>query len=277
MAAITVIHGIGQQLRGEYTLRDRLLAALRDGAGLAGGDVAPEDVAFAAYGELFRPPAEVLAPEVRHDARDLTEKDEQELLLLWWRRAAEVDPKVVSPDDEVLARPPVWVVRALAALSRSAFLARVTESMFVGALKQTSAYLREPEVRAYAQAALAAKITDDTRVVVAHSLGSVVAYEALCAHPEWPVRTLVTLGSPLGIPNLIFERLRPEPGRWPGSIANWTNVADPADVVATVPDLRPLFGERITQISVHNGAHAHDLRPYLSERLTGAAILAGLA
>ena len=50
---------------------------------------------------------------------------------------------------------------------------------------------------------------DGTEVIVAHSLGSVVAYEALCAHPEWPVRNLVTLGSPLGIRNLIFDQLVP--------------------------------------------------------------------
>jgi pimeloyl-ACP methyl ester carboxylesterase len=28
----------------------------------------------------------------------------------------------------------------------------------------------------------------DTAVLIGHSLGSVVAYEALCAHPEWSVR-----------------------------------------------------------------------------------------
>ena len=60
--------------------------------------------------------------------------------------------------------------------------------------------------------------------MVGHSLGSVVAYEALCAHPEWPVRALVTLGSPLGIRNLIFDRLVPAPaagdsGRGAGDVA----------------------------------------------------------
>ena len=96
-----------------------------------------------------------------------------------------------------------------------------------------------------------AAVDEDTWVVVGHSLGSVVAYEALCAHPEWPVRALVTLGSPLGIRNLIFERLVPAPvigktgklaGAWPGRAQAWTNVADAADVVALTKDLRPLFG-----------------------------------
>jgi pimeloyl-ACP methyl ester carboxylesterase len=121
--------------------------------------------------------------------------------------------------------------------------------------------------------------------MVGHSLGSVVAYEALCAHPEWPVRALVTLGSPLGIRNLIFDRLVPAPaegpggprGGWPGAVRSWVNVADAGDVVALVKDLRPLFGEQLACYLVCNGSHAHDVRPYLTAAETGAAIAAGLA
>ena len=122
--------------------------------------------------------------------------------------------------------------------------------------------------------------------MVGHSLGSVVAYEALCAHPEWPVRALVTLGSPLGIRNLIFDRLLPAPaagargevrGAWPGGVRSWVNVADAGDVVALVKDLRPLFGDQVACYLVHNGSHAHDVRPYLTAAETGAAIAAGLA
>jgi hypothetical protein len=284
MATVVVIHGIAQQLRGEHTLRDRLLAALQDGMALCNGAIAGEDVAFAAYGALFRPPAEVLAPEPYYDAEDVAEGYEQELLLALWRRGAEVDPRVVSPDEEVLFRTPVWARRALAALSRSKFLAGVAERAFIGDLKQVRAYFSDTEIREKAQGALADMISIDTRVVVAHSLGSVVAYEALCAHPEWPVRTLVTLGSPLGLPNLVFHRLQPTPtagpsprGAWPGSVDTWTNIADAGDIVAAVEDLRPLFGDRVRQIRVHNGSNAHDMRPYLTERMTGRAILDGLA
>lgn len=56
------------------------------------------------------------------------------------------------------------------------------------------------------------EVDADTRVVVGHSLGLVVAYEALCAHPQWPVQALVTLGSPLGRRNLIFDKLVPPHG-----------------------------------------------------------------
>jgi pimeloyl-ACP methyl ester carboxylesterase len=124
-------------------------------------------------------------------------------------------------------------------------------------------------------------IGSETRVVVAHSLGSVVAYEALCTVPGHSVRALVTLGSPLGVRNLVFDRLDPAPlgghGQWPGSEGLvWTNVADSADVVALEKDLRGRFGDRVCNALVHNGARAHDATSYLTDKLTGAAVARGL-
>jgi pimeloyl-ACP methyl ester carboxylesterase len=154
----------------------------------------------------------------------------------------------------------------------------------IGDLRQVRSYLMDPGVRATAQAEVGHRVTEDTRVLVGHSLGSVVAYEVLCAHTDWPVRVLVTLGSPLGMRHLIYDRLEPPPRQrgsvleasWPGPVTAWTNIADAGDVVAAVEDLRPLFGERVQQIRVHNGPHAHDMRPYLTDPATGAVIAAGL-
>jgi pimeloyl-ACP methyl ester carboxylesterase len=160
----------------------------------------------------------------------------------------------------------------------------------IGNLVQVRRYLTEPDVRRAVRQRVVDAVDGETRVIVAHSLGSVVAYEALAAHPDWPVRALVTLGSPLGIANLIFDRLHPRPrprtdlaagedgvrGGWPGPVTVWTNVADKGDVVALVKDLRPLFGERVVSCLVHNGATAHDIRPYLTAPETGTGILAGL-
>jgi pimeloyl-ACP methyl ester carboxylesterase len=158
--------------------------------------------------------------------------------------------------------------------------------------RQVRRYLTGPGIRAAVQDRVCAAVSADTRVLVGHSLGSVVAYEALCANPQWPVQTLVTLGSPLGIRSLIFDRLaapvpatmpapaimpdgRP-PGAWPGGVTAWTNVADRGDVVALVKDLRPLFGDRLAGWLVDNGPHAHAVQPYLTAAETGAAIAAGL-
>jgi pimeloyl-ACP methyl ester carboxylesterase len=73
-------------------------------------------------------------------------------------------------------------------------------------LEQVRPYFTIAAVRDEVQRRFCAAVAPDTEVVVAHSLGSVVAYEGLCAHPEWRVRGLVTLGSPLAIWNVILDR-----------------------------------------------------------------------
>ena len=285
MVRTVVVHGVGHETDGELTLHSELFPYLRQGVVRAGGSVASGDVCFASYGQCFRQRGEVLAPVQYFDATDVAEGYESELLLAWWRRAAEVDPRVVPPGQEVLARTPVWASRALAALSRARFLTGVGDRLLIGALKQVRRYFDEPELRSTIRGIVADAITDDTHVVIGHSLGSVVAYEVLCRLPEAPARSLVTLGSPLGLHNLVFDRLEPEPrlrgregarGHWPPPVRAWTNIADRGDVVAAVEDLRPLFGDGIRQIRVDNSSHAHDMRPYLTEKLTGAAIVAGL-
>lgn len=284
MARVVVVHGVGQQIEGSLTLHDRFFSALAEGVSRAGGSVLPDDVVFASYGDFFRPLGEVLAYGPAYGPQDIEAGYETELLRALWQQAAGADPHVVPPDEEVLGRAPAWASRALAALSGSRYFAGVGDRFLIGDLKQVRWYLTDPELRSAIQRSVADVIVDDTRVVVGHSLGSVVAYEVLCAYPRPAVRSLVTLGSPLGVPNLIFDRLHPEPrlhaaevrGYWPGSVQTWTNVADTGDIVAAVPDLRPLFGAGIRQIRVHNGAHAHDMKPYLTDGLTGAAILAGM-
>jgi hypothetical protein len=284
MALIVVVHGVGQQVEGELTLYDRYFPALQQGMIRAGRTIKPDDVVFASYGEFFRPPAEVLSPIPYFDAESVADGYESDLLLELWQRAALVDPRVVPPDEEVLGRGPIWASRALAALSRSRYFAGIADRLLIGNLKQVHCYFTNSTLRSKIREAVAEKISDDTRVVVAHSLGTVVAYEVLCSPPVSASLSFVSLGSPLGLPNLVFDRLQPAPrptgadprGHWPARARTWTNIADAGDVVALVEDLRPLFGDDVRQIRVHNGAHAHDMAPYLTDRVTGGAILAGL-
>ncbi|WP_214321958.1 hypothetical protein [Nonomuraea sediminis] len=84
-----------------------------------------------------------------------------------------------------------------------------------------------------------------TRVVVAHSLGSVAAYEALWADPSLELDLLVTMGSPLGARQVVFDRLRPAPldgkGARPPGVRRWVNVADRGDLVAVPKQLETRF------------------------------------
>ena len=285
---VVCVHGVGQQREAENTLHASWAPALCGGVSLTGGRLTEAEVRCAFYGDLFRPPGRHLAggdPLIRGEDLD---QFEQDLLVAWWAEAARTDAGVVAPDARTLAgRTPGGVQRALRALSGSRFFAALGERGLLGDLRQVRDYIHKPEVRGEARRRVAAVVGEDTRVLVGHSLGSVVAYEALCANPDWPVRMLVTLGSPLGIPNLIFDRLEPAPlpvaptgpgsrGRWPGPGRAWVNVADQGDVVALVKDLRGAWGPGVDCWVVDNGANAHDVRPYLTAVETGRAIAAGL-
>ncbi|MFJ8863843.1 hypothetical protein ACIRD8_36260 [Streptomyces sp. NPDC102451] len=287
MSAIVVVHGIGNQHSGPNSLHVPVSTALLDGLSRAGAtEVKPESIRVAFYGHLFRPLGTASKGELAYTHRDVTEPFEIELLIRWWAEAHRLEPDQVPPPAVTgtsKASTPQSVQRALYALSRSRFFARTADRFLIGILKQLRLYLTNPDVREHVQAEISATVTADTRVIVGHSLGSVVSYEALCAHPEWPVHTLVTIGSPLGIPNLVFDRLLPQPrsgrGSWPGNVRAWTNLCDRRDVVALTKRLNPLFndGERIVRdILIDNGWQAHAIEPHLTAAETGSAISEGL-
>lgn len=210
------MHGVGQEYLGRRTLQAPVAAALADGVETAAnaGDVpadtvpAVDDVYVAFYGDAFRTPGAKAGPSGSLSVDDVTDPYVQELLLAWADAAA----RGQAPRTGTKAPTPQVVQRAMNTLLRSPFLpGPVAERFLLGVLRQVRRYFGEDAVRARAIEAVTVRVGPDTAVLVGHSLGSVVAYEALCAHPEWPVRTLVTLGSPLGMPTLVHDRLRPAP------------------------------------------------------------------
>jgi hypothetical protein len=90
--------------------------------------------------------------------------------------------------------------------------------------------------------ALLAKHRKHDITLLAHSMGSVIAFDVLSLHQDLAVDTFVTIGSPLGIPYLIHkmneERARLQVGdlpmRVPATIKRaWYNFADSDDRVGT--------------------------------------------
>jgi predicted alpha/beta hydrolase family esterase len=138
--------------------------------------------------------------------------------------------------------------------------------------------LTEADLRDRLRARIEAEVTDDTRVLVAHSLGTVLSYSALAAHDDWPVHTFVTLGSPLAAP-MVFNALEPAPvdgrGSWPGSVQRWVNVRALNDK-ACETCLADHFGPRVEELVIDNGHRAHAPEPYLNASPTGAAIAAAI-
>jgi hypothetical protein len=146
MTAIVCVHGIGQQVKGEDELLSLWVPALRSGVRLAGGDAAAEkivdrEVRCAFYGDLFRVPGRYLSgTEAPIDPDDLDDF-EQDLLFLWWQRAADTDPRVVGPGERTLGRTPRSVKAALRALSNARYLGGLTERMLLTGLRQVRLYV----------------------------------------------------------------------------------------------------------------------------------------
>ena len=95
----------------------------------------------------------------------------------------------------------------------------------------------QTEIRRRAIEALRAGAdTDGKHIVVAHSLGTVIAYDCLKRVAECPeVDGLLTIGSPLGLSE-VQEKMAPEYSKedgFPGKLQGaWVNVYDPLDPVA---------------------------------------------
>ncbi|MFF7794749.1 serine peptidase [Streptomyces sp. NPDC007991] len=151
-------------------------------------------------------------------------------------------------------------------------LARV----IVAFLPEVYRYLSAPARRARSRDAVANAIRESgAKVVIAHSLGSVVAYEALHANSDLKVETLITLGSPLGLAGAVFDALDPEPRNGRGvrpDVRRWTNIADAGDLVA----LPRRLGDRFP-VDHHDEMHMalvdfHTLPMYLGCGLTAAAM-----
>jgi hypothetical protein len=100
--------------------------------------------------------------------------------------------------------------------------------------------------RTAARETLATAIAErQPKIIIAHSLGSVLAYETLWSQPELQVELLVTLGSPLGMPHVVFDRLQPTPtngqGNRPPGVIHWANLSDVGDIIAIPSDLPQRF------------------------------------
>ena len=245
MARIVLIHGAFNEFWGPHELKARGLPALRDGLWHHGVEIASVEVGVCFYGDLFR-------REPHTEAEYQLEKSRAGI--------AELLGNIEGSN-------------VIAALGRAA-----SDAAFDRIVDMVTIMATVPDLRDRMRARAEAVVGDDTRVLVSHSLGTMLSYMALCNHPHWKVHTFVTLGSPLASP-MIFKHLDPPPidgkGQWPGSVQRWVNVRAIGDKAAAV-SLREKFGPRVEELLIDNGSRAHDPEPYLNAAATGAAIAAAL-
>ncbi|MGH8234646.1 MAG: hypothetical protein ACREPU_10710 [Rhodanobacteraceae bacterium] len=303
MADIVFVHGIGQEQQTADTLENVWLPALAGGVRVAGFPQVADrlwrdrgsgsiDARMAFYGALF-----LRANQQGHDPGDFTEMESavaEQLAVEWLRHVAARASKRTTM--ETGQRELAYVSGQMGAeqgagnVLRSAIasLAKVpwfapfgmglAERFVQRSLAQVTRYFTDEAVRAAALEAVSKLIGPETKLVIGHSLGSVIAYEAT-QRMHHPLPVLITLGSPLGLQTIVYERLRPQPPGYPSAVRRWVNVAARDDFIAAEPDLNELFGTSMPAgavfeggYTVDNGVEPHRADFYLGKSEVGTEI-----
>ncbi|MET9462594.1 hypothetical protein ABZY05_47705 [Streptomyces canus] len=293
MAGVVMVHGIWNRQRGmepgeaAVALAKRHRSRLEQGLAASGLTHVPvPDVAMAYYAHVLsdgwqdqaagqaETRLEDLSPAQQEDAREWLE-------LAGVPVPQEMQAGVLAPLRQMVG----WLVRrrtgdGVAATVHKDISERLSR-LIIAFLQDTDAYTSRPRRRQQAREVVAQTIREHRpTVVVAHSLGSVVAYEALHEFSDLQAELLVTLGSPLGLPAMM-RKLDPEPisgyGQRPPGVGRWVNVADVGDLVALPPKLGgcfPVDAHETTDIGL---LAFHSLERYLADGMTGAVIAPHLA
>ncbi|MFM7062799.1 MAG: hypothetical protein ACKO04_04800 [Actinomycetes bacterium] len=243
---VVLVHGAFHELQGPHEIRSRWLPSLQDGLWHHDMTVDPADVGVVFYGDLFRN-----------------------------------DPEV--PDTPQLAATRQHVELSLEALGGSDVLGALSQAANNAAFERTvdmvTTMTTTPDLADRIGERYDRVVGPRTKVIVAHSMGTVVAWTALCNRPTSTVHSLVTMGSPLGSP-MVFGMLDPAPvdgqGAWPGQVQRWVNIAAVGDKATGGKKLSDRFGARVEDRQVDNGHRAHDPEPYLNSSATGEAVATAL-
>lgn len=309
MATIVLVHGIAQEQKSADTLEEEWLPDLAGGVRTAGfPEIADRlyrlrsgpdgiDARMAFYGDLF-----LKGDQQGLEPKELSQPEQalaEQLAMEWTVRAASrsTDEKSrrAASQELALLRQTAGEEQGVRVAARSAVdsLARVRwfapfgmgfASHFVmRSLTQVTQYLSDNDLREQALSRVNDLLTPNTQVLIGHSLGSVVAFEA-AQTLDHPLPLLVTIGCPLGLHTIVYERVRPQPPRFPPMVHHWVNIADRNDIVAAEPDLTPLFGPTAPpgavlegDYTVENGAKPHKADFYLTKAQVGRPIGAMLS
>ncbi|MER5730743.1 hypothetical protein ABT084_20830 [Streptomyces sp. NPDC002138] len=264
---LVFVHGIGgprdpdtELASWTRTLAAGMRAAGHDGAAasLVSGEGAR--CAFAHYGDLFGRDQAQGAGDPDGGREAAADAVLSELLVAWVdalaeeadpeeRRIldharAEAAPRAQEQGGGQVVRRALNVATTLLALRPWGGAAQwITPKVMVSHLSQVARYLARGEPGADGsgldrriRARVAEAIGDGPAVVVAHSLGSVVALEALHELAA-SVPLFVTIGSPITMRTAVWPRLVPQPPVVPEGVGGWLNVWDRDDILAVRPRL----------------------------------------
>ncbi|MFI9757628.1 serine peptidase [Streptomyces sp. NPDC051963] len=288
MTAIVAVHGVGHYASGHAPAEIVAARSATWAEELATGlGVAPEQVplTYAYYAHHLHRNRPVSQGA---DALEQLEREHPEAIqeIAHWAETSDESLGLGLPSVTGQGRLAVPLRQLVSVIAERLSLdGRLTRAFIALFFREVALYLRHHEdpARIAAREEVATTIASaSARVVVAHSLGTVVTYEALHAHPELDIELLLTLGSPLALAHGVFDRLSPAPtngtGQRPAGVRRWVNLCDHGDIVAIPRPLKQRFPtvdldliDSIAPFDFHSAA------PYLRSAAVAATLAPLLA
>jgi len=290
---LVFLHGRSQQDKDPLVLRQKWVAALREGLEKADLELPIDewDILFPYYGNALRDVTSEMPDSLATVRLPLQEHAAHFSCAVLQDCLDEVGvtEEVIAtqtpPNDPLGERLSVSISneffhRGLQLLDR--YVPRARTRLIEATAADVAQYLHDPEVQGYIDNGVAQAFSDcgtEDTVVVGHSMGSIVAYQVLsqAGIVNCPVKALITIGSPLGM-QVIREAL--EPIEHPPNVGYWFNAFDERDVVA----LNPLDSNNFPTTPViknyggveNESDNHHKIRGYLSDRVVATTIAKAL-
>jgi hypothetical protein len=269
------LHGIAQQQRGRLQMLPDWQAGLGDGVEKAKGMRWPKpSIDLAYYGDVF-----LANTDSKGEPQDPEAMDDDLVAFL-----EEVRDEVVDPSQPLNVEDPAKGLKELpkplsqlaASLERRFGVA--CKLLFFGDLVQVRRFQRDDDLAEAVLERVREMLPQNPRVLVGHSLGSIVAYEALCRIPGHGITTLITLGSPLGLRSIregMSKQARDRIPSFPPGVLGWVNIYDPSDAVCLAGGLAA-YWPKVEDKIVDNEKDPHEVLRYLGKKATGRAIVEAL-
>jgi hypothetical protein len=270
------LHGIGQQQRDRLQMLPDWQAALGDGVERAKGLGWPEpslDLAY--YGDVF-----LAETDSKGEPQDPAALDDDVVAFLVRVQDEVVDPSqpldVADPAKGLKKGLPKPLRRLAGSIERRFGVAG--KVLFFGDLVQVRRFQRDDHLAETVLERVREMLPQNPRLLIGHSLGSVVAYEALCRIPDHGMTTLITLGSPLGLRSIregMSQQARDRIPNLPPGIQRWVNIYDPRDAVSLAGGLAGCW-LKVEDKTVDNGQERHAVTRYLGKKVTGQTVVEAL-
>lgn len=294
---LVFVHGRDQQRRDALALKKQWIESWQIGLEAAGLSLplAESDIRFPYYGDTLEQlaggadPADAAAVVIRGNGLGSDEKAFANAI------ARHIQDKFLTAGQlaavagqDVVDRGPLqweWFQGVMQALDR--YVPGASAAGIVLRTHDVYQYLKDETVRdTIDEGVMQAFEPGVETVVVAHSLGSVVAYRLLRHFGQargWRVPMFITLGSPLGVEEIRSTLKRWAPTRCPACVDAWFNAFDERDVVALYAldpghfPIDPAVPAIENKRDVCNGTdNRHSISGYLDDPVVAGRIHAAL-